>query len=60
MPASSGRPPGVGIVADPSNGGYWLMAQDGGVFSYGNAPFLGSASQSPPTPLNKPVTSAST
>ncbi len=33
--------PVVGIVADPSNGGYWLTATDGGVFSYGNAPFFG-------------------
>ncbi|HVC22872.1 MAG TPA: hypothetical protein VNH82_05540 [Candidatus Dormibacteraeota bacterium] len=23
--------------------GYWLVASDGGIFSYGDAPFLGSA-----------------
>jgi hypothetical protein len=52
--------PVVGMVADPSNGGYWLAAADGGVFSYGNAPFLGAAATVPPSPLNKPITSAST
>jgi len=33
--------PIVGMAADPATGGYWLVAADGGVFSY-NAPFLGS------------------
>ena len=32
--------------------GYWLAASDGGVFSYGNAPFEGSAGS---IKLNKPV-----
>ena len=36
---------------DPSTGGYWLVAKDGGVFSF-DAPFLGSMGG---TPLNKPV-----
>jgi hypothetical protein len=26
----------------PGGGGYWLVASDGGVFAYGDAPFLGS------------------
>jgi hypothetical protein len=33
--------PIVGIVADPSTAGYWLVGGDGGVFSFG-APYYGS------------------
>jgi hypothetical protein len=33
--------PIVGMAADPATGGYWLVASDGGVFSF-NAPFHGS------------------
>ncbi len=32
----------VGTATDTATGGYWLVASDGGVFSF-NAPFLGSA-----------------
>ncbi|MGH2719611.1 MAG: hypothetical protein ACRDJU_13685, partial [Actinomycetota bacterium] len=35
--------PVVGIAATPDGKGYWLAAADGGVFGYGDAPFLGSA-----------------
>jgi hypothetical protein len=41
-----GRPlnrPIVGIAADPTGSGYWLVASDGGVFTFGDAPFSGSA-----------------
>jgi hypothetical protein len=38
--------------AVPPNSSYRLVASDGGIFSFGNAPFLGSAGG---TPLNKPV-----
>jgi hypothetical protein len=38
----------VGITADPAGGGYWLIGEDGGVFGFGAAAFLGSAPQ-PPT-----------
>jgi hypothetical protein len=31
--------------ASPSGAGYWLEAGDGGVFAFGQAPFLGSATQ---------------
>ena len=33
--------PVVGMAADPSTGGYWLVASDGGVFSF-DAPFYGA------------------
>lgn len=32
----------VGITSTPSGAGYWLVAADGGVFTFGDAPFLGS------------------
>ncbi|WP_298344860.1 G1 family glutamic endopeptidase [Ferrimicrobium sp.] len=54
--------PIVGIAADPSGGGYWLVASDGGVFNFGNAPFLGSTYTYGVTgllgakPLNAPIT----
>ena len=35
--------PAVGMAATPDGGGYWLVASDGGVFSYGDAGFYGSA-----------------
>ena len=34
--------PVVGIALDPDSGGYWLVASDGGVFAFGDAPVLGS------------------
>lgn len=33
--------PVVGMAADGSTGGYWIVGSDGGVFAY-NAPFLGA------------------
>ncbi len=41
----------VAIVA-PGNGGYWIGASDGGVFTYGNLQFYGSMGG---RPLNQPV-----
>jgi hypothetical protein len=35
--------PVTGIASDPTGGGYWLSAQDGGVFAFGDARFRGSA-----------------
>ena len=34
--------PVVGIVASPDGKGYWLVAKDGGVFSFGSAQFYNS------------------
>ena len=43
--------PVVGIAVDPATGGYWQVAADGGVYSFG-APFHGSMGGHP---LNAPV-----
>jgi hypothetical protein len=43
--------PIVGMAVDRATGGYWLVASDGGVFSF-NAPFYGSTGG---LRLNKPV-----
>ena len=40
---SNPNAPIVAMEAVPGGGGYWLVASDGGVFSYGNAGFFGSA-----------------
>jgi hypothetical protein len=44
--------PLVGIAAKPKGGGYWLLGQDGGIFSYGKAKFYGSTGG---MHLNRPV-----
>ena len=44
--------PIVGMAATPDGGGYWLVASDGGVFTYGNASFQGSTGG---LHLNKPI-----
>ena len=43
--------PIVGMAVDRTTGGYWLVASDGGIFSF-NAPFLGSTGG---IRLNQPV-----
>jgi hypothetical protein len=42
----------VGMVPTPDGGGYWLVASDGGIFSYGDAQFYGSAGA---LPLVQPI-----
>src|SRR5207245_2154308 len=37
-PAPSPTAPIVGMATTPDGGGYWLVAQDGGIFTFGNAP----------------------
>jgi hypothetical protein len=44
--------PIVGIAPTPDGAGYWLVATDGGVFSFGSAHFYGSTGA---IVLNKPV-----
>jgi hypothetical protein len=39
--------PVTGMAATPDGKGYWLVASDGGVFAYGDAPFEGSAVGTP-------------
>jgi hypothetical protein len=33
--------PVIGVAATPTGEGYWLFAEDGGVFAFGDAPFRG-------------------
>jgi hypothetical protein len=44
--------PIVGMTATTDGNGYWLVASDGGIFSYGNATFYGSTGA---IHLNKPI-----
>jgi ABC-type branched-subunit amino acid transport system substrate-binding protein len=44
--------PIVGIAATPDGGGYWLVASDGGVFTFGDAQFYGSTGN---LVLNAPI-----
>ena len=40
------------MAATPSGNGYWLVASDGGIFSFGDAGFFGSTGA---MRLNKPI-----
>ena len=44
--------PVVGIAATPSGSGYWLVASDGGIFTFGDARFHGSTGA---MHLNSPI-----
>ncbi len=44
--------PIVGMAATPDGGGYWEVAADGGIFSFGDATFHGSMGG---RPLNAPI-----
>ena len=49
--------PIVGMAATPDGKGYWLVASDGGIFSYGDAKFSGSMGG---RPLNSPIVGMAT
>jgi N-acetylmuramoyl-L-alanine amidase len=49
---SSPNAPIVGMAARPDGGGYWMVASDGGVFSFGDAQFHGSTGA---LRLNSPI-----
>ena len=51
-PAMTLNAPLVGIASNSNGTGYWLLAQDGGIFSYGTAQFHGSTGA---MHLNQPV-----
>ena len=34
--------PIVGMASTPDGGGYWMVASDGGIFTFGDAAFAGS------------------
>jgi hypothetical protein len=51
MGATPLNQPIVGMAADPASGGYWMVAADGGVFSF-DAPFFGSTGA---LHLDKPI-----
>ena len=52
MSGSHLNQPIVGMATTPLDGGYWLVARDGGVFSFGDAAFYGSTGN---LTLNMPV-----
>jgi hypothetical protein len=44
--------PIVGMASTPDGGGYWLVASDGGIFTFGDASYFGSTGA---LRLNKPI-----
>jgi hypothetical protein len=42
QPKTELNAPVTGMDATPTGNGYWLVATDGGIFAFGDAPFLGS------------------
>jgi hypothetical protein len=52
LPPTTLNKPIVGMAATLNGLGYWLVASDGGIFSYGDAAFFGSRGGQP---LNKPI-----
>jgi N-acetylmuramoyl-L-alanine amidase len=49
---ASPKTPVVGMAATPSGKGYWMVASDGGIFTFGDAQFYGSTGA---LTLNKPI-----
>jgi 3D (Asp-Asp-Asp) domain-containing protein len=50
----------VAATSTPSGHGYWLAAADGGVFSFGDAPFLGSLTGTATTAHVTSITASNT
>ena len=51
---SSSHSAAAGLTAPlPAEPGYWLVASDGGVFSYGSARFFGLHRRHPPQPAHR-------
>ncbi len=65
MTPPSSAPPGaqtlnkpvVGMASTPDGQGYWLVASDGGIFSFGDAPYMGSTGAQK---LNQPIVGMTT
>ena len=51
-PSMTSNLPLVGMAATPDGEGYWVVASDGGIFTFGDAAFFGSMGG---TPLNQPI-----
>ena len=49
---SMSPPPSAAMGRSTSPAGYWLVASDGGIFSFGDATYAGSTGA---TALNKPI-----
>src|SRR5215213_5770012 len=43
IPAQAASTPAVGMARTLDNGGYWIVTQDGAVYAFGNASYLGGA-----------------
>lgn len=54
VPRSAGQPKMITISRTETTQGYWVVAEDGGVFTFGNAQFKGSTGA---ISLNKPIIS---
>lgn len=54
-PVPTLQAPIVAVISRPQGDGYWQVARDGGVFSFGNAQFCGSMGGKP---LNRPIVGA--
>jgi hypothetical protein len=52
MGATRLNQPIVGMASSPTGQGYWLVAADGGIFSFGDAHFYGSTGS---LHLNRPI-----
>jgi len=52
MGATRLNQPVVGMASTRTGNGYWLVAADGGIFSFGDANFYGSTGN---IHLNKPI-----